>query len=61
MRKMQKTYYWFLNYAYHVILFNVQRYFFIYWIEGYKYRLQLQDMNEYVMAKANEKIKTSHV
>ena len=58
MRKMQKTYYWFLNYAYHVIL---QRYFFIYWIERYKYRLQLQDMNEYVMAKANEKIKTSHV
>jgi len=45
MRKMQKTYYWFLNYAYHVIL----------------YRLQLQDMNEYVMDKANEKIKTSHV
>ena len=44
MQKMQKAYYWFLNYAYHVI-----------------YRLQLQDMNEYVMAKANEKIKTSHV
>ena len=58
MQKMQKAYYWFLNYAYHVIL---QRYFFIYWIERYKYRLQLQDMNEYVMAKANEKIKTSHV
>ena len=56
MRKMKKTYYWFLNYAYHVILFNVIR-----WIEGYKYRLQLQDMNEYVMAKANETIKTSHV
>ena len=37
------------------------RYFSIYWIERYKYRLQLQDMNEYVMAKANEKIKTSHV
>ena len=65
MGKNAKTYYWFLNYAYHAILLNVYqgwpRYFSIYWIERYKYRLQLQDMNEYVMAKANEKIKTSHV
>lgn len=60
MGKNAKTYYWFLTVP-TMQFFQMRRYFYIYWIERYKYRLQLQDMNEYVMAKANEKIKTSHV
>ena len=60
MGKNAKAYYWFLTVP-TMQFFQMRRYFYIYWIERYKYRLQLQDMNEYVMAKANEKIKTSHV
>ena len=66
MGKNAKTYYWFLTmptmqFFWMFIMAEAPRYFSIYWIEGYKYHLQLQYMNECVMAKANEKIKTSHV